>query len=222
MQPPIENIALIRAQKNLSREQVAKKLKVTVSLYGKLERGEIGLTLERLYELAAIFNVKPEEILTLAKSRQGNAIYVPLEEQSHFLTGGSRKDTRNYSVYHLPFIDGEKLFIIHATTDCMYPTIQPGDRLVIEQVTRRGQGIKYGMVYVVVTKAGAFIGRIHSHNNRKKLVLKSDNPLYEPYEMAREDVKAFWPVKNYLLTNLTPRYLPQLGPKMKGKISKIS
>jgi transcriptional regulator with XRE-family HTH domain len=69
---PIENIELIRKAKGMSRETVANKLGINLSTYGKIERGETGLTVERLCELATIFKMKPEDILNYNTQKKGD------------------------------------------------------------------------------------------------------------------------------------------------------
>lgn len=201
---PIQNIELIRKAKNVSRESVAKKLGINLSAYGKIERGEIKLTVERLYELATIFHMEPEQILTYNKSKKGNVSYVPIETQAVFLTGNSQKDSE-YKTYNLPFIEGKNLYVIDAMEDSMYPTISPGDYIVIEKIEDK-KTIQYGRPYVVVGKEGPVIKRVHSNESQKKYTLKSDNTMYEPYEINKNDVISIWLVRNYLLrTNLAPR-----------------
>lgn len=197
MKPLIENIELIRKAKNLSREIVASKLNLTENNYGKIERGEIGLTLDRLYELAGIFKMQPEEILTYSKPKKGNISYVPFEAQADFLTG-REEENLVYKTYNLPFIQGKNLFMVDAPGDSMSPAILSGDKIVIERL-KDLKLVQYGRMYIVVTESECVIERIYSHKNPKKLILKADNPTYEPYEINRNDVIAIWVVKNYLL-----------------------
>lgn len=204
-QAPIKNIELIRKAKNLRREYIAKELSLNLSSYGKMERGETGLSLERLYELATIFGMEAEDILTYNKTKKGNVSYVPIEIQADFLSKRSKKHIDTFKTYHLPFIDGENLYMINATEDSMFPTISPGDHIVIEQVEDM-KTIKYGRTYILVAKDGCVIKRIHSHTSSKKFLLKSDNVTYEPYEIDKQDIISIWLVRNYLLrTTLTSR-----------------
>ncbi|MFY9310069.1 MAG: LexA family transcriptional regulator [Bacteroidia bacterium] len=204
MKPPIENIELIRKAKKLSREVVADKLKLTENNYGKIERGEVGLTLDRLYELAAIFKMKPEEILAYGKPQKGNITYVPIEAQPAFLEGREKGDAE-YKTYHLPFIEGKDLYMIDAIGDSMAPTISHGDYIVVESVSDL-KAIQFGRAFIIVTKKECIVKRLYSHKNVKKFVLKSDNQMYEPYEINRNDIIALWLVKDYLLrTNLSLR-----------------
>ena len=205
MKPSIQNIERIRRAKNLTREDVAYKLKLTENNYGKIERGEIGLTLDRLYELASVFNMQPEEILTYNKSKKGNVTYIPIEAQAGFLLGHSQEHVADFTTYHLPFITGNDLYMIDAKGDSMFPTILPGDHLIIEEVVDV-KILRYGRPHVIIAKEGIVIKRIHSHpSNKKKYILKSDNTIYEPYEINKDDILSIWLVRDYKITNLFPR-----------------
>ena len=56
------NIRKIRELKNLTREYVAEELKMSMSGYGKIERGEVDLTVSKLIEIAKILDVSIEFI----------------------------------------------------------------------------------------------------------------------------------------------------------------
>jgi phage repressor protein C with HTH and peptisase S24 domain len=201
MKPPIENIEAIREAKNLSRETVADKLGINLSTYGKIERGETGLTIDRLYDLAVIFKMQPEEILTYNKPKRGNVTYIPIEAQAGFLAGHSQ-EYAEYKTYSIPFLEGnKKLFMINATGDSMFPTIVHGDHIIVEEIADI-KSLKYGKPYVIVAKEGCVIKRIHSHENQKKFLLKSDNPTYEPYDIDKREIISVWLVQNYKLSNL--------------------
>lgn len=56
------NIRKIRELKNLTREYVAEELKMSMSGYGKIERGEVDLTVSKLIEIAKVLDVSIEFI----------------------------------------------------------------------------------------------------------------------------------------------------------------
>lgn len=53
----------LRKAKDISQAELAEKLNLTPAGYGKLERGDVQLTIERAYELATIFGVSVVELL---------------------------------------------------------------------------------------------------------------------------------------------------------------
>ncbi len=57
-----KNIKKIRELKNLTREYVADELKMSTSGYGKIERGEVDLTISKLVKIAKVLDVSIEFI----------------------------------------------------------------------------------------------------------------------------------------------------------------
>lgn len=62
MSDVIENIKNIRRSKGISQESIAYDLGIDYSTYGKIERGQISLTVDRLEKIAKILQVSTEEI----------------------------------------------------------------------------------------------------------------------------------------------------------------
>lgn len=56
------NIRKIRELKNLTREYVSEELKMSMSGYGKIERGEVDLTVSKLIEISKVLDVSIEFI----------------------------------------------------------------------------------------------------------------------------------------------------------------
>lgn len=52
-----KNIKIIRELKNLTREYVADELGMSTSGYGKIERGEVDLTIRKLHIIAKVLEV---------------------------------------------------------------------------------------------------------------------------------------------------------------------
>ena len=57
-----ENIRKIRELKNLTREYVAAELNMSPSGYGKIERGDVDLTVSKLIEISKVLDVSTEFI----------------------------------------------------------------------------------------------------------------------------------------------------------------
>lgn len=57
-----KNIKKIRELKNLTREYVADELKMSTSGYGKIERGEVDITISKLVKIAKVLDVSIEFI----------------------------------------------------------------------------------------------------------------------------------------------------------------
>jgi transcriptional regulator with XRE-family HTH domain len=58
-----ENIKRIREMKNISRQQMASDLELSLSGYSKLERGEIDVSLNRIQQIAGILGVDLAQLM---------------------------------------------------------------------------------------------------------------------------------------------------------------
>lgn len=57
-------IRLLRESKNLSQENMAEILNMSITGYGKIERDEVNISLERLKSVADALNTSPEDIIS--------------------------------------------------------------------------------------------------------------------------------------------------------------
>ena len=57
------NIRRIRELMGLTREHVASELNMSPSGYGKIERGEVDLTISRLLDISRVLNVHPSSLI---------------------------------------------------------------------------------------------------------------------------------------------------------------
>jgi transcriptional regulator with XRE-family HTH domain len=69
MKEVIENIKKFRELKNLTRDELADKLEMSLSGYSKLERGEVEITLTKLYRIADILEISVSQILNFDASQ---------------------------------------------------------------------------------------------------------------------------------------------------------
>ena len=59
-----EKIRLIRLSKNLSQQNIADELGITVSAYSNMERGDTEITIQRLKKIAQILQVNINDLIT--------------------------------------------------------------------------------------------------------------------------------------------------------------
>lgn len=74
-------IRIMREIKNLSQEEMAEKLEMSPSGYAKIERGETKLYLEKLQQIAQIFNI---DVTSLIESEDKNLCLVIGENNSNY------------------------------------------------------------------------------------------------------------------------------------------
>ena len=66
------NIKWFRELKKLTREQVASELELSLSGYSKIERGEVDVTISKLYKIATILEVDVQQILNFQAAKVFN------------------------------------------------------------------------------------------------------------------------------------------------------
>lgn len=205
MKNVIENIKTIRKTKQLSREYMAAQLGVELSSYGKIERNEVGLTVERLFAIAEIFGIEATDILNYGKETKGNITYIPLKAQAGNLVELTNEiDPDETASFTIPTFQESGLFMINVEGDSMYPTFSNGDFIIIKQVEDL-DFIKYGEPFVVDAIDGRVLKRIHSHEKNEVLVLKSDNEIYEPYLIKKETINSVWQVRGVMSKSFVPK-----------------
>jgi transcriptional regulator with XRE-family HTH domain len=64
----MRNIKKLRELRFITREQMAAELEISVSGYGRLERGEVELTLTRMVKIAAVLDVQLSHLLDFEPS----------------------------------------------------------------------------------------------------------------------------------------------------------
>lgn len=67
-----ENIKKFRELKNMTRDEIADLLGITVGAYGKIERNETDVTITRLFKIANILQVELSQILNFDVSQVFN------------------------------------------------------------------------------------------------------------------------------------------------------
>jgi len=93
-----DNIKKFRELKNITREQMAADLEMSVSGYSKIERGEIDLTISRIQQIAQILNIDISQILNFDATQIFNVSHNNLvqglgakAENMHFYTDDYRE-----------------------------------------------------------------------------------------------------------------------------------
>jgi transcriptional regulator with XRE-family HTH domain len=86
----------IREIKSITAKDMADRLNMTLSGYQRIERDEVSINIERLEEIAGIFEMKPEDVLTFDEKIVFNIINSPFHG-----TNGHQSNTGD-NHYHFP------------------------------------------------------------------------------------------------------------------------
>jgi transcriptional regulator with XRE-family HTH domain len=69
MKQILDNIKKFRELKNMTREEIADKIEMSVSGYSKIERGEVDLTVNKLHKIAEILELDISQIMNFDASQ---------------------------------------------------------------------------------------------------------------------------------------------------------
>lgn len=204
----------IRKRLGYSQKEVSRELGISTGNYSKIERGDVQLTVDRLIKLSSFYNMSPEGIIyyngsygTLFEMQNPNVSFIPVAAQAGLFADFSDKNILENTVqFSLPVFYEKSLFMINLEGDSMYPTFSNGDYILIQEVNGN-TNIKWGEPYLIVSNNGQVVKRIYKSDEITKLLLKSDNELYDPYEIELLNIKSLWEVKGVLSKNLAPKRL---------------
>lgn len=91
METIYNNIKKFRELKNLTREWMANELNLSLSGYSKIERGEVDITISKVYKISEILNVSVEQLLNFDATQIFNVTH---NQQVQGL--GSQADVINF------------------------------------------------------------------------------------------------------------------------------
>jgi phage repressor protein C with HTH and peptisase S24 domain len=115
---------------------------------------------------------------------------IPIEAMGGFGTGGVQVmdyDTQKYIVPEFTELNVD--FMIRVKGSSMYPKYNSGDLVACKKLVLSDIFFQWNKVYVLDTDQGALIKRIKKGSDNHLLIV-SDNPSYEPYELHLSKIHA--------------------------------
>lgn len=228
------NLKFLRKKQGLTQAQFAEALGLKRSLVGAYEEGRAEPKLTNLVAFARFFGVSTDEFITqdlattpakaagaapagprvlaITVDREGeeNIELVPLRAAAGYLNGYADPEfVAELPRFRLPLAtvrDGSfRAFEISG--DSMLP-LESGTVVVGRYVTDPARDLRDGTPCIVVSpQEGIVFKRVYRNgkkNGTAMLELRSDNPVYEPYEVAAPDVSEVWEARAYLSTAFPP------------------
>ena len=126
------------------------------------------------------------------KAAEGGIPLIPIEAMAGYngydMQGVRLEDCARYTIPEFAELRAD--FMIRVSGSSMYPKYSSGDLLACRKI----QDItffQWGKVYVLDSNQGAMVKRLFpSDENPDKIVCKSDNPNYPPFELSRTDIRS--------------------------------
>jgi transcriptional regulator with XRE-family HTH domain len=163
---------------------------------------------------------------TVDSRNRENVELVNLKARAGYTNGYSDPEfISTLPVFQLPFLSSERKYrAFQLEGDSMHPI--PHGAYVIGEFIQDWRDIKDGTACVVLTTDEGAVFKVVENQlkENKSLLLKSLNPLYEPYEVKANEVKELWKFVHYLSKELpeeqmTPDRLAATVMKMNEEIS---
>lgn len=136
-------------------------------------------------------NSKHGEPLNAIKSRLPSIgiPLIPIHAMAGFLSGEVGVLDYECEHYVIPVFKGAE-FLIQIKGSSMIPKYNSGDIVACKKLPLTDIFFQWNKVYVIDTAQGALVKRIRKGSNADSILLVSDNPSYEPFELHLSQLNA--------------------------------
>lgn len=220
-----KNLKYLRKLRGWTQEEFAQKLRIKRSLLGAYEEERADPRMEVLETVADMFKLSLDDLLRkdlsetkgsyIAKRRaqklaggRAEIPFVPVKAAAGYLAGYADPEfIDELNTFTLPMLSGGDYRAFEIVGDSMMPT--PSGSVIVGERVERLDEIKSNQTYIVVSKTDGIVYKRILKNNRQKnkFTLVSDNPAYQPYTVAAEDIVEVWQAQMILSkANQQPRW----------------
>lgn len=215
------NIKHLRKQKGWTQEALAGKLGLTRAVIGSYEENRAVPKINVLQQIATLFGLSLDNLVTKKLWETGTSetfadiriltttvdsenreqiVVVPAEASAGYTAGYADPEfIEKLPVFHLPVpeLSRERTYrLFQIKGDSMEP-IKSGSYIICEYLLNT-EGIVEGTPHILLTRDdGIVFKRIYKHREQR-LMLKSDNPEYEPYQLEMNEVLEIWKALGYM------------------------
>ena len=220
-----KNLKYLRKLRGWTQEEFAQKLRIKRSLLGAYEEERADPRMEVLETVADMFKLSLDDLLRkdlsetkgsyIAKRRAQKLVsgradipFVPVKAAAGYLAGYADPEfIDELNTFTLPMLSGGDYRAFEIIGDSMMPT--PSGSVIVGEKVENLEDIKSNQTYIVVSKTDGIVYKRMLKNNRQKnkFTLVSDNPAYQPYTVAAEDIVEVWQAQMILSkANQQPRW----------------
>ena len=208
-----KNLRYLRKLRGWTQEQFAKKIAIKRSLLGAYEEERAEPRIEILHAVCNLFKVSMDDILLkdLAQPSDGGSYldrrravklskptvaeihFVPIKAAAGYLSGyGDTEFIDELNTFTLPMLAPGYYRAFEIVGDSMLPT--PSGSVIVGEKIEDMNDVKNNNAYIVVSRNNGIVYKRINRNNRakNKIMLVSDNPIYEPYPIEEDDILELW------------------------------
>jgi transcriptional regulator with XRE-family HTH domain len=166
---------------------------------------------------------------TVDSEQRENIELVPVKSKAGYTAGYNDPEyICSLPTFQLPFLLRDKKYrAFQLDGDSMLPI--PDKAHVIGEYVQNMNNIKDGHAYIVVTIEDGIVFKVvyNQIRKRKKLLLRSLNPVYQPFEVDIQKVLEVWKFVNYFTSEIPDHQVELLGMKnelkaLSAKLEKMS
>jgi len=217
-----ENMRYLRKQNGMTQADLADKLDIKRSLIGSYEEGRGVPKLTVIKQMSELFGVSMDELLAVNISDTGDGkpkegklkllsvvvtpdnneliSIVPVKASAGYLNGRADAEYMerlpNFSMPVAELSKGKSYRVFQIKGDSMLP-VPPGSYIFCDYV-EHVSGIREGKPYILITADEGIVYKRVYIPDEQHLLLKSDNPEYEPYLVGADSVLEIWKALGFL------------------------
>ncbi|NNU89799.1 transcriptional repressor LexA [Anoxybacillus sp. CHMUD] len=185
-----EKIKEFRLKRGMSQEELADLLGTTKQTVSRYETGERKANQDILFKLSEIFNVSIDDFFPSKKEtvlKTVNLAFTKLPIVGAVSCGNgvlAYQEIEGYEEVPTSWLNGGEYFFLRAKGDSMINArIMDGDLLLI----RRQDDVENGEIAAVLIDDEIVLKRVYKTNGT--IILQSENPMYKPIILNRNDMK---------------------------------
>jgi len=204
-------IKKVRESKKITREEIAKTLEIKYDAYGKIERGETVMTLDKLERIAYGLGLMISDLLDKhlgIEDYRGNVTYIPIKNHNtNLVTSLNRYHNAETSIIcNIPLFKGSKLYMVDVEDNSMLPTIGKGDQIIIDRVENYND-IEEGIIYLIETDKKRYLRRVYKSEDNDSFILKTDNNLIPKCDLNTDSIVSIWKIMGCFTQETTPKLM---------------
>lgn len=208
-----KNLRYLRKLRGWTQEQFSNKLGIKRSLLGAYEEERAEPRIDVLEKVCSSFKLSLDELLLqdlsieqenttyldkrramkMEKEERSVIQFVPVKAAAGYLAGyGDADFLDELNTFTLPMLAPGYYRAFEIVGDSMLPT--PSGSIIVGEKVERLEDVKNQNPYIVVSKTNGIVYKRISRNSKHKdkVLLISDNPLYEPYSIPSGDILELW------------------------------